>query len=77
MTCPVTQDLNKYNSELEKQAKEERYNEENPKYYWDIKTANWEDYAETPEDLAELTALAMKENLNFTINKKEYIKPNA
>jgi hypothetical protein len=84
MTCPVNHDLNQHNLQLEKQAKEEKYNEENPRYFWIIKAyrdaysyetqglpyLKWEEYADTEESRDELIADARKSNLRCAVIKR-------
>ena len=45
MSCPVETDLNRHLEQLDIQAKEEKYAEENPSYYWFITTNKWDEHA--------------------------------
>ena len=64
MTCHVTQDLNKYNSELEKQVKEENSN-----YYWLVETKQWEEWTYTKSELIKEVKLAHKNKLKVRVRR--------
>ena len=56
MSCPVESDLNRHLEQLDLQAREEKYAEENPSYYWFITTKKWDEHAYSEDEKNELIA---------------------
>ena len=75
MSCPVEADLNRHLEQLDIQAKEEKYAEENPSYYWFITTNKWDEYAYSEEEKNEHIAAAKEAGLIYTC-KKEIVELN-
>ena len=69
MSCPVETDLNRHLEQLDIQAKEEKYAEENPSYYWFITTNKWDEYAYSEDAKKKLLNTAKKENLTWSCTK--------
>tara|TARA_R100000781_G_scaffold106349_1_gene70358 strand:+ start:31 stop:408 length:378 start_codon:yes stop_codon:yes gene_type:complete len=69
MSCPVESDLNRHLEQLDIQAREEKYAEENPSYYWFITTNKWDEHAYSEDEKDELIADAKKEGLIWSCTK--------
>mgnify|MGYP001375394918 CR=1 FL=1 len=67
MSCPVESDLNRHLEQLDIQAREEKYAEENPSYYYLVKAYNPESI-EVLESGAFLTGLEWEE---YAYSKEE------
>ena len=62
--------LNRHLEQLDLQARLEKYNEENPRYYWHIVTEkDWDDYADTPEEAKALVDEAKRHGLKYSCTK--------
>ena len=69
MSCPVEADLNRHLEQLDIQAQEEKYAEENPSYYWFITTNKWDEHAYSEDEKNKLIADAKKEGLTWSCTK--------
>ena len=61
--------LNRHLEQLDIQAREEKYAEENPSYYWFITTNKWDEHAYSEDEKNELIANAKKEGLTWSCTK--------
>ena len=61
--------LNHHLEQLDIQAREEKYAEENPSYYWFITTNKWDEHAYSEDEKNELIADAKKEGLTWSCTK--------
>ena len=61
--------LNRHLEQLDIQAREEKYAEENPSYYWVITTNKWDEHAYSEDEKNELIADAKKEGLTWSCTK--------
>ena len=62
--------LNRHLEQLDLQARLEKYNEENPSYYWHIVTEkDWDDYAYSKEEKDALVAEAIRHGLKYSCTK--------
>ena len=61
--------LTRHLEQLDIQAREEKYAEENPSYYWFITTNKWDEHAYSEDEKNELIADAKKEGLTWSCTK--------
>ena len=61
--------LNRHLEQLDIQAREEKYAEENPSYYWFITTNKWDEHAYSEDEKNKLIADAKKEGLTWSCTK--------
>ena len=61
--------LNHHLEQLDIQAREEKYAEDNPSYYWFITTNKWDEHAYSEDEKNELIADAKKEGLTWSCTK--------
>ena len=62
--------LNRHLEQLDLQARLEKYNEENPSYYWHIVTEkDWDDYAYSEQEKNDLVSEAIRHGLKYSCTK--------
>jgi hypothetical protein len=58
--------LRRYEEEQDQLYRERLEQDANPKFYWHIVTTDWDDYAYSKEEAAELIEQATMENLRYS-----------
>jgi len=62
--------LLKYEEEQDQLAREEKYREENPVYYWHVVTEkDWDDYAYSVEEKEAMVSEAIRHGLKYSCTK--------
>ena len=65
MSCPIESDLRRYEEQLDIQARQEKYQEDNPVYYWHIVTPKWSEFANTQDEADEFVQMAKNDGYKW------------